>query len=124
VRKPTFPRSTQTGTAEYGEKGDFFFQDDEANPLALRWRIRTSSISASDRTQLQVVKIAYRCNAATRETSALERALAEHGHVDVYDIYFSFHSDEIRHESGADPPRTRRSVAATCGVETEHRRPH
>jgi len=93
------PAVHASGSAEYGEKGEFFFLDDEANPLALRWRIRTSSISAGDRAQLEVVNIAYRCGAQTATTSLLERALADTGRVDVYDIHFSFNSDEIREES-------------------------
>jgi len=94
------PAIHATGSAEFGEKGEFFFLDDEANPLALRWRIRTSSISTNDRAQLQVVKIAAHCSAPTSGPSALERALAENRRVDVYEIYFSFNSDEIRDESG------------------------
>jgi outer membrane protein OmpA-like peptidoglycan-associated protein len=95
--KTEFPAIHATGTAEYGEKGEFFFLDDENNPLSLRWRIRKSSISTSDRASLQVVKIAYHCDASS--TSALERALTERGRVDVYEIYFSFNSDDIREES-------------------------
>jgi outer membrane protein OmpA-like peptidoglycan-associated protein len=97
--KIDLPAIHATGSAEYGEKGEFFFLDDDANPLALRWRLRTSSISATDRTLLQVVKIAYRCAAPSGGMSRLERALAENGRVDVYEIYFSFNSDEIRDES-------------------------
>jgi outer membrane protein OmpA-like peptidoglycan-associated protein len=88
-----------TGSAEYGQKGDFFFLDDESNPLALRWRIRSSSVSANDRDVLQVVKIAFKCTASDAGVSRLERALVENGRVDVYDIYFSFNSDVIREES-------------------------
>jgi outer membrane protein OmpA-like peptidoglycan-associated protein len=97
--KTELPAIHATGTAEYGEKGEFFFLDDETNPLALRWRIRTSSVSASDRDVLQVVKIAFKCSASDAGVSRLERALAETGRVDVYDIYFSFNSDVIREES-------------------------
>jgi outer membrane protein OmpA-like peptidoglycan-associated protein len=98
--KTELPAIRATGSAEYGEKGEFFFLDDETNPLALRWRIRTSSVSASDRDVLQVVKIAFKCSASDAGSSRLERALAENGRVDVYDIYFSFNSDVIREESG------------------------
>jgi outer membrane protein OmpA-like peptidoglycan-associated protein len=49
---------------------------------------------------LQVVKIAYRCSAESTLASRLERALAESGRpVDVYEIYFTFNSDELRDES-------------------------
>jgi outer membrane protein OmpA-like peptidoglycan-associated protein len=98
--KTELPAIHATGSAEWGEKAEFFFLDDESNPLALRWRIRTSAVSAADRSMLQVIKIAYRCSMASTLTSRLESALAESGHpVDVYDIYFSFNSDEIREES-------------------------
>jgi outer membrane protein OmpA-like peptidoglycan-associated protein len=98
--KTELPAIHATGSAEWGEKAEFFFLDDESNPLALRWRIRASSVSAADRAMLQVVKIAYRCSAASTLTSRLESALAERGRsVDVYDIYFSFNSDGIRDES-------------------------
>jgi outer membrane protein OmpA-like peptidoglycan-associated protein len=98
--KVELPAIHATGSAEWGEKGDFFFLDDESNPLALRWRIRTSAVSAADRTMLQVVKIAYRCGARSTLTSRLENALSQSGRpVDVYDIFFSFNSDEIREES-------------------------
>lgn len=86
------------GTAEWGEKGEFFFLDDEDNPLSLRWRIRTSSISTNDRQTLQVVRISYDCT-PTRGQSALEKALAENGRADIYEIFFAFNSDEIREES-------------------------
>ena len=99
--KVELPAIHATGSAEWGEKGEFFFLDDESNPLALRWRLRTSSISKNDRALLQVVKISYRCSASSNQVSALERALAESGRpVDVYDIFFGFNSDEIREESG------------------------
>lgn len=88
-----------TGRGEWGEQGDFFFLDEGDNPLALRWRVRTSNVSTDDRAALEVVKIAYRCAAPAGEPSRLERALSEAGRVDVYEIYFSFNSDEIREES-------------------------
>jgi outer membrane protein OmpA-like peptidoglycan-associated protein len=69
---------------------------------------------ATDRDTLQVVKIVYRCTEIPKTTtgpqrppsagqplpgSRLEQALVETGRVDVYDIYFSFNSAEIREES-------------------------
>jgi outer membrane protein OmpA-like peptidoglycan-associated protein len=78
-----------------GDKADFFFLDDEANPIALRYRIGRDS--------LDVVKIFYRCDpnsagqAAVR--SRLEQSLMETGRADVYSIYFSFNSDQLRDES-------------------------
>jgi outer membrane protein OmpA-like peptidoglycan-associated protein len=99
--KTELPAIHATGSGELGEKGEFFFLDDDANPMALRWRLRTSSISGNEGTALQVVKIAYQCRAQGTGAGGgrLERALAEDGRVDVYEIYFSFNSDEIREES-------------------------
>jgi outer membrane protein OmpA-like peptidoglycan-associated protein len=92
------PAVHAAGAAEWGEKGEFYFLDDEDNPLSLRWRIRTSNVSTADRQTLQVVRISYDCKAAPGP-SALETALAERGRADVYEIFFDFNSDEIREES-------------------------
>jgi outer membrane protein OmpA-like peptidoglycan-associated protein len=79
----------------FGDKAEFFFLDDDSNPLALKYRI--------GRDALDVVKVSYACSAAPAavrtEASAIERALADTGRADVYSIYFSFNSDEIREES-------------------------
>lgn len=82
----------------YGYKAEFLFLDDETNPLALRWRIGigANQKNGGDRDTLNVVKISVNC---TGVPSSIERALAETGHADVYSIYFSFNSDEIREES-------------------------
>jgi outer membrane protein OmpA-like peptidoglycan-associated protein len=84
----------------FGDKAEFFFLDDEQNPIALRYRI--------GRDALDVVKVSYACSATPdsvrTEPSALERALTDTGRADVYSIYFSFNSDEIREES--DPTLT------------------
>ena len=40
--KIDLPAIHAAGSAEWGEKGEFFFLDDEDNPLSLRFRIRTS----------------------------------------------------------------------------------
>ena len=86
----------------YGYKAEFFFLDDENNPLALKWRLGIGAGSGvkagQDRDTLQVIKINYTC-AATAGQSWLERMLAETGHADIYSIYFSFNSDELRDES-------------------------
>ncbi len=89
-----------------GEKAEFFFLDDEANPLALRFRLGIGSKQSADdepptdRDTLRVVKIAYECKAPPPGEGRLERALSKVGQrVDVYDIYFSFNSDKIRAES-------------------------
>ena len=99
------PALHATGRSDfYGYKAEFFFLDDESNPLSLRWRVGIGAAVAGpkaggDRNTLQVTKIAYRCSGAVSASGPLERALAEAGHADVYSIYFSFNSDEIRDES-------------------------
>lgn len=77
--------------------------------------------NGGDRNTLRVVKISYRCETPAdlkpggaaspagqapsgqlglpAGAAALEQALASTGKVDVYSIYFSFNSDEIREES-------------------------
>jgi outer membrane protein OmpA-like peptidoglycan-associated protein len=75
--------------------------------------------NGGDRDVLQVVKIAYRCAeppaaapvksggtgslppvvGATSEASTLEQTLQETGRADVYSIYFTFNSDQLREES-------------------------
>jgi len=93
---------------DYGYKGEFFFLDDPANPLALKWRLGIGAAAGSkaggDRDTLEVIKISYNCSASTSNKSdspvvRLEKQLAETGRADIYDIYFSFNSDEIREES-------------------------
>jgi outer membrane protein OmpA-like peptidoglycan-associated protein len=93
-----------TGRSDYyGYKAEFFFLDDEVNPLALKWRLGIGAASGEraggDRDRLQVVKIKYNCSVTPAGQSWLERALAESGHADIYSIYFSFNSDELRKES-------------------------
>jgi outer membrane protein OmpA-like peptidoglycan-associated protein len=71
--------------------------------------------NGGDRDTLRVIKISSRCSGpaiklagggappaapmAGSGASALEKALAQQGTVDVYSIYFSFNSDAIRDES-------------------------
>jgi outer membrane protein OmpA-like peptidoglycan-associated protein len=93
-----------TGRSDfYGYKAEFFFLDDESNPLSLKWRLGIGATAGqnagADRDTLQVIKIAFRCSSPPGGMSLLEHALAETGHADVYDIYFDFNSDEIRDES-------------------------
>jgi len=79
----------------FGDKAEFFFLDDETNPISLKYRI--------GRDVLDIVKVSYACSpvsvAHASEPTALERALVDTGRADVYSIYFSFNSDEIREES-------------------------
>jgi outer membrane protein OmpA-like peptidoglycan-associated protein len=99
------PAIHATGRSDYyGYKGEFFFLDDESNPLALKWRLGIGGAvsgpkAGGDRDTLQVVKIAYNCSAASAPVARLERELAETGRADIYSVYFSFNSDEIRDES-------------------------
>ncbi len=102
--KTQVPAIHATGRSDsYGYKAEFFFLDDENNPLALKWRLGigagTGSKAGGDRDTLQVIKIAYTCDASANNQSWLERMLAETGHADIYNIYFSFNSDELREES-------------------------
>ena len=102
--KTDLPAIHATGRSDfYGYQAEFFFLDDENNPLALKWRLgigsATGEKAGGDRNTLQVLKIAYACSGSAAKQSLLERALADTGHADVYDIYFSFNSDELREES-------------------------
>ena len=78
----------------YGDKADFYFLDDESNPLTVKFRI--------GRDTLDVIKIRFRCapaSGARPPASSLEESLIRTGRADVYSIHFSFNSDQIREES-------------------------
>jgi len=100
--KTDLPAIHATGRSDfYGYRAEFFFLDDENNPLALKWRLRIGSVASGpnaggDPNTLQVIRISHHCGGGM---SRLEQALLEKGRVDVYDIFFSFNSDEIREES-------------------------
>jgi outer membrane protein OmpA-like peptidoglycan-associated protein len=83
-----------------GDRAEFFFLDDERNPLTLKYVFSTGR-QGDDTGRLQVVRISYSCTSAGAELpeGRLERALREQGRADVYDIYFEFNSDRIRDES-------------------------
>lgn len=104
----------------FGDKSEFFFLDDETNPLTLRFRIGIDAFknagnpfglpqvkASPDRDVLQVVKISYRCAVPSTSPTAgrsggvgaLEAALERAKRADVYDIFFSFNSSTIREES-------------------------
>ena len=100
----------------FGDKDEFFFLDDVANPMTLKFRLGIGALSASgaeqskalggkqkagdDRDTLSVTKITYRCTAqASKPSDVLEQELFKRETVDIYDIYFSFGSDLIRAES-------------------------
>jgi len=104
--------AVQARGSNLGDRAEFFFLDDERNPLALRYAFG-SGVQTDDASRLQVVRISYDCSAPPGGESRLERALRETGRADVYEIYFEFNSDRIREES--DP--TLREIA---GVLTRH----
>lgn len=84
-----------------GDKAEFFFLDDEDNPLTLSYRFETGGEPTDGALDLQVVKIAYDCAAPAGpdRVTLMERALRERRRAVVYDLYFDFNSADIRHES-------------------------
>jgi outer membrane protein OmpA-like peptidoglycan-associated protein len=101
-----------------GDKTEFFFLDDPANPLAIKWRYGIDSVSEEDFQKfksagmklnrelatLQVIKIDDPCanpssTSGNSNSNQIEKNLASTGRADVYDIFFSFNSDQIRSES-------------------------
>ena len=88
-----------------GDKAEFFFLDDERNPLALAYRFEAGGGGeTADSGALKVVKISYRCSGPAASPSLerierLERALREQRRAIVYDLYFDFNRDVIREES-------------------------
>lgn len=83
-----------------GDRAEFFFLDDERNPLTLKYTFSAGG-QGDDTGRLQVIRISYACTTpgADAPEGRLERALREQGRADVYDIYFEFNSDRIRDES-------------------------
>ena len=84
------------------DEGDFFFLDDETNPISLKFTIGNAAHPQRD--QLLVIKITYACPTpldgnAPAATGVIEQALADKKPVDIYSIYFAFNSDAIREES-------------------------
>ena len=87
-----------------GDKAEFFFLDDERNPLTLAYRFDTGGGEGGESGGLRVVKISYRCSGPTASPSTerierLEKALREQRRAIVYDLYFDFNRDVIREES-------------------------
>jgi outer membrane protein OmpA-like peptidoglycan-associated protein len=100
----------------FGDKNEFYFLDDVANPITLKFRLGIGAVNASgadqskalggnqkaggDRDTLSVTKITYRCAAqVSKPAEVLEQSLLRRETVEIYDIYFSFGSDVIRPES-------------------------
>ena len=111
-----------------GDKTEFFFLEDPANPLSIKWRYGIDSVSEEDFEKfkkagmklnrdlatLQVIKISDPCASPSAtpgnsDSDQIEKSLASTGKADVYDIYFSFNSDQIRTES---EPRIKEIAAA------------
>jgi flagellar motor protein MotB len=93
-----------------GDKVDFYFLDDEENPLSLQYGFASGSEAMI---AARVVKISHRCSGPSRTAGEerilrLERALRELRRAVVYDLYFDFNSEKIREES--EP--TLRDIAA------------
>ena len=87
-----------------GAKVDFWFLDDEENPLTLAYRFASGSDALSEAWNLRTVKIAWRCAGSSRTEGEerilrLERALREQRRAVVYDLFFDFNSERIRKES-------------------------
>jgi len=87
-----------------GEKVDFYFLDDEDNPLALQYQFASGGQVLTEAWQLRVVKISHDCTGPSRTAgedriARLERSLREQRRAVVYDLYFDFNSDAIREES-------------------------
>lgn len=84
-----------------GDKVDFYFLDDEENPLALQYAFASGSEAM---VAARTVKISWRCSGPTRTAgeeriARLERALREQRRAVVYDLYFDFNAESIREES-------------------------
>ena len=92
--KVTLPAIHVAGTY-FDERAEFYFLDDEENPLALGYRL-TSTVGRPPMAS-RAVKITFRCHEA--RAGRLERSLLQTGRAEVYDIYFDFNSDRIREES-------------------------
>jgi outer membrane protein OmpA-like peptidoglycan-associated protein len=93
-----------------GDKVDFYFLDNEENPLSLQYGFASGGAAML---AARVVKISHRCTGPSRTAGEerilrLERALREQRRAVVYDLYFDFNSETIREES--EP--TLREIAA------------
>ena len=87
-----------------GAKVDFWFLDDEENPLTLAYRFASGGDALSEAWNLRTVKIAWHCSGSSRTAGEerilrLERALREQRRAVVYDLFFDFNSERIRAES-------------------------
>jgi hypothetical protein len=99
--KVNLPAVDASGRSDFnGYRAEFLFLDDEDNPLTLSFRLGIGAgKGGADRDTLKLIKIEYSCSGSAGGENWLERALAETGHADLYSIYFTFNSDELREES-------------------------
>jgi hypothetical protein len=87
-----------------GAKVDFWFLDDEENPLTLQYQFASGADALSEAWFLRTVKVSWRCTGSSRTAGEerilrLERALREDRRAVVYDLFFDFNSERIRAES-------------------------
>jgi outer membrane protein OmpA-like peptidoglycan-associated protein len=92
----------------FGDRTEFYFLDDPTNPLTLKFRYGIDAVTAidpaggkpmkKDKDDLLVTKMAYQCT-DTPLVNPIEQQLSANGKAEIYDIYFSFNSDQIREES-------------------------
>lgn len=77
------------------QEAEFYFLDDPANPLSLKWNIGGES--------LQVILITYPEDTRSGPTDAMaqriEQSLASSGRAEIHGIYFGFGSATLRPES-------------------------
>ncbi len=98
-----------------GDLTEFYFLDDPANPITLKYRYGIGALNhvegdriapgsatgRMDRDVLQVTKITTHCEggAPDQDAGALEQSLQKTGKAIVYDIYFNFNSATLKPES-------------------------
>lgn len=85
VELPTIHARAEVGRAKVRRAADLYVLDDPENPIILRWRDETR--------HSRILKIDFPVE------KALERELTERRSAEVYGIYFSFGSADIRPES-------------------------
>jgi outer membrane protein OmpA-like peptidoglycan-associated protein len=70
------------------QQSDFYFLDDPANPISLRWKVGKQG--------LRVIRISFPSTASVKR---IESGLAKSGRVELHGIYFDVGSATIRPES-------------------------
>jgi outer membrane protein OmpA-like peptidoglycan-associated protein len=98
--KPTILPAIHAHGKFLWDEGDFYFLDDETNPISLKFSI--GNAAHPNRDNLLVIKINYDCASGplpAPQQTAIEKELTDTGKADVYSIYFAFGSDVIKDES-------------------------